>query len=76
MGLWDKLKDASTYLRRLRLSRGPDSYFQYKFDRDSEREEADSYAEHKREEVERGRKKAKRERGYEERYTRERESDS
>jgi hypothetical protein len=29
MGLWDKLRHASDYLRKLRLSLGPDSYFQY-----------------------------------------------
>jgi hypothetical protein len=76
MGLWDKLKQASNSLRKLRLSRGPDSYFQYKLGRDSKRKQADQSAEWKREEAERGREKAEREDEYEERYTRERESDS
>jgi hypothetical protein len=76
MGLWDKLKQASSSLRKLRLSRGPDSYFQYKLGRDSDRKEADRAAEWKRDEAERGRQKAKREHGYEERYTRERDNDS
>jgi hypothetical protein len=26
MGLWDKLREGSDYVRKLRLSRGPDSY--------------------------------------------------
>ena len=76
MGLWDKLSEASDYLRKLRLSRGPDSYFQYKLGRDSERREADQSADAAREREEQGREKAKRERGYEERYTHERDDDS
>ena len=76
MGLWDKLREGSNYLRKLRLSRGRDSYFQYKLGRDVKRKEADHFAEHEREEAEHGRERAERERGYDERYTRERESDS
>jgi hypothetical protein len=30
MGLWDKLRHASGYVRNLRRSLGPDGYFQYK----------------------------------------------
>ena len=76
MGLWDRLRQASDRLRKLRLSHGPDSYFQYKLGRESERREADQSAEWAREKAERGRDKATRERGYEERYTRERDSDN
>ena len=76
MGLRDKLRQGNKYLRKLRLSRGPDSYFQYKLGRDAKRREADHAAEHDREVAEHGREKAERERGYDERYTRERERDS
>ena len=76
MGLRDKLRQASDRLRKLRLSRGPDSYFQYRLGRESERREADRSAEWAREKAEHGREKAKRERGYEERYGRERDSDN
>jgi hypothetical protein len=82
MALWDKLKQASNYLRNLRLSLGPDSYFQYKRDRKHERKQADHAREHEkdsaareREQAEHGREKAERERDYEQRYTREREGD-
>ena len=80
MGLWDKLRQASDYLRRLRLSLGPDSYFQYKrgrrFDRKHARKDATASAQRKRAEAERGREKAEREREYDERYSREREGDA
>jgi hypothetical protein len=76
MGLGDKLREANTYLRKLRLSRGPDSYFQYKRRRDYEREQADDAREYARDSAEREREKAEREREHEERYTREREGDS
>lgn len=76
MGLWDKLREASTYLRKLRLSRGPDSYFQYKRGRDHEREQAEDAREYARDSAEREREKAEREREHEERYTRDREGDS
>jgi len=79
MGLWDKLRQASDYLRKLRLSLGPDSYFQYKRGRKSEqhaREHAEDSAQRTRAEAERGREKAERQRGYDQRYTREREGDA
>jgi hypothetical protein len=75
MGLWDKLRQASNYLRKLRLSMGPDSYFQYKRGRKYERKQADHAREHAKDSAERGREKAEREGEYEERYTRGRESD-
>jgi hypothetical protein len=76
MGLRDKLREASSYLRKLRLSRGPDSYFQYKRGRDYEREQADDARGYARDSAEREREKAEREREHEERYRREREGDS
>jgi hypothetical protein len=45
MGLWDKLGQASDYLRKKRLSLGPDSYFQYKRERKRERKHARERAE-------------------------------
>jgi hypothetical protein len=80
MGLLDKLRQASDYLRKLRLSLGPDSYFHYKRERKYARKQADharrhakESAERERQEAEHARAKAARERGYEERYARERE---
>jgi hypothetical protein len=79
MGLFDKLRQAGNYLRKLRLSLGPDSYFQYK----RQRIHAHQQAEHAREqatgrdrdEIEHGRQTAAREREYDERYARERKGD-
>jgi hypothetical protein len=82
MGLLDKLKQASNYLRKLRLSLGPDSYFHYKRERkyarkqtDHARRHAKDSAERERQEAERGRAKAARESEYEERYAREAKRD-
>ena len=75
MGLWDKLRQASNYPRKLRLSRGPDSYFQYKLRREHRRNQADRTREHAKDSAEREREKTEREREYEERYTRGREGD-
>jgi hypothetical protein len=79
MGLWDKLRPASDYLRKLRLSLGPESYFRYKRDRNLERKRAREHAagsaRQERADAERGREEIERERGYEERYTRERAGD-
>jgi hypothetical protein len=79
MGLWDKLGRVSDYLRRLRLSLGPDSYFQYKRERTHERKQADHARERAKNSAEREREAegdAEREREYDERYTRERERDT
>jgi hypothetical protein len=73
MGLWDKLRQVSTDVRKLRLSRGPDSYFRYKAKRDFERKRDARDRERAAGEAERGREHAERERHYEERYTGERE---
>ena len=75
MGLWDKLRQASNYLRKLRLSRGPDSYSQYKGKREYERKRADREREHARDSAEREREKAEHDREHEERYARDREGD-
>jgi hypothetical protein len=80
MGLLDKLRQASDYLRKLRLSLGPDSYFHYKRERKYARKQAEharwrakDSAERERQEAEHARAKAARDRGYDERYARERE---
>lgn len=80
MGLRDNLRQASDYLRKLRLSLGPDSYFQYKrgrkLERKHAREQTEDSARRKRAEADRGRETVERQRGYDERYTREREGDA
>jgi hypothetical protein len=75
MVLWDKLGRVSDYLRRLRLSLGPDSYFHYKSERKYELKRADEArarvqdsAEHERDEAERDVRQSE----YQERYARER----
>jgi hypothetical protein len=73
MVLWDKLRQASNYLRKLRLSFGPDSYYQYKRGRKHERKQAEHAREDTQDFAERGREVVERGRGYEERYRRERE---
>ena len=63
------------HLRKLRLSLGPDSYFRYKRDREYERREAERAREHThavQREGEKAERDAERERGYRERYERER----
>ena len=75
MGLWDKLKQTSDYLRKLRLSFGPDSYFQYKRGRKHEREQADHAREQAEESAEGQREEAERGREYEDRYTQEHQAD-
>jgi len=75
MGVRDKLSQASIYLRKLRLSLGPDSYFQYKRGRKHERKQADHAREQAKDSIERERDEADRGREYEERYTHEREAD-
>ena len=80
MSLWDKPKQLITFVRKVRLSLGPDSYFQYKRARTSDRKQADDARQHAEESAERDRveaaRDAKREREYDERYTRERERDT
>jgi hypothetical protein len=73
MGLWDKLRQASADVRKLRLSRGPGSYFRYKRNREYERKLDDREREHAAGEAEREREQAERKRNYEERYTGERQ---
>jgi hypothetical protein len=76
MGLWDKLRQAGNNLRKLRLSLGPDSYYQYKRGRKYERKQADRAREQAKDSAQREREVAGRGRGYEERYAREREGDN
>jgi hypothetical protein len=76
MGIWDKLRQAGNYLRKLRLSLGPDSYFQYKRGRKYERKQADHARARAKGFSEREREEAERDRGYEARYAREREVDA
>ena len=75
MGLGNKLRHASNYLRKLRLSFGPDSYFQYKRGRKHEREQADHAREQAEDSAEGQREEAERGREYEDRYARERQGD-
>ena len=75
MALWDKLMRTGAYLRRLRLSLGPDSYFQYKRRREQERADSERGRDQARDSAERDRARTERRRGYEDRYTAERESD-
>jgi hypothetical protein len=75
MGLWDKLRQAGDKLRQMRLSLGPDSYYQYKRGRKHERQRADRAREHAMDTAERDRQEAGRGREYEQRYAREREGD-
>lgn len=73
MGLWDKLRQVSTDVRKLWVSRDPDSYVQYKGKREDERKLADREREEAKGDAEREREVAERERRYEERYVGERE---
>jgi hypothetical protein len=73
MGLWDKLRQVSTDLRKLRLSRGPGSYYQYKWKREDERKRADREHERAEDDARSEHEKAEREHGYDERYIGERE---
>jgi hypothetical protein len=68
MGLWDKLRQASNYVRKLRLSRGPDSYFQYKRRREYKRKDAERARKQAQGSADRRRDETERERAYEERY--------
>jgi hypothetical protein len=76
VGLWDKLRRASVDLRKVWISRSPDSYFEYKGKREHERKGDDHARARQEDSAEREREKAERERGFEERYTREREGDA
>jgi hypothetical protein len=73
--IWEKLRQAISYVRRLRLSLGPDSYFAYKRERKHERKQADRDRWGAKDSAEREREEAEREREYDERYEREREGD-
>lgn len=76
MGLWDKLRQVSVDLRKVWISRSPDSYFAYKGKREHERKEDDHARERQEASAEREREKAERAREHEQRYRREREGDT
>jgi hypothetical protein len=76
VGLWDKLRQASNSLRKLRRSQGPDSYPQYKRWREQARRQEERTQDHEKESAELDLEKVERERGYADRYTREREDDA
>ena len=76
MGLRDKLREGSDYVRKLRLSRGPDSYFRYKRTREYKRKDAEHERAQAENRAEGERAQAEREREYGERYTAERERDT
>jgi hypothetical protein len=73
VGLREKLRQVSAAVRKLRLSRGPDSYFRYQRNREYERKRDDREREHAAGEAEREREQVERKRNYEERYTGERQ---
>jgi hypothetical protein len=75
MGLWDRLGQVGSYVRKLRLSLGPDSYFQYRRGREYERKRADDERAQATVSAERKRGEAERGRQYDERYAGERERD-
>jgi hypothetical protein len=71
MGLLDKLRQATSHLRKLRRSLGPDSYSQYKRKRNYERKQAGYDRDRARDSAELEREAAEREREHAERYERE-----
>jgi hypothetical protein len=75
MGLRDKLGRARSYVRKLRLSLGPDSYYQYKRGREHDRKRAEHDREQASDSAERERGGAERQRDYDERYAGERADD-
>ena len=72
MGLWAKLMNARSYVRK---QRGPDSYFQYKRKREHERKDAESGRERARDSASQELADEQRGRNYQERYTADREKD-
>jgi hypothetical protein len=76
MGLRDTLRQASNSLRKLRRSQGPDSYPQYKREREQARKQEERTHDHEKESAELELEKLERERRYADRYTREREGDT
>lgn len=75
MGLRDTLTRVSSYVRKLKPSLGPDSYFQYKRARDDERRHAGDERKYERDAAERSRESEERRREYGARYAGERERD-
>jgi hypothetical protein len=75
MGLSDRLRQASSYVRKLWVSLGPDGYSAYRRERKHERKQADRAREGAQNSAERVREETEREREYDQRYRREREGD-
>jgi hypothetical protein len=72
MGVWDKLRNVATDVRRRWPSGNPDSYYQYKARRERERKQTERTREQAEQLDEEGRVSAERGRENEERYTAER----
>jgi hypothetical protein len=75
MGLGDTLRQASNALRKLRRSQGPEGYPRYKREREQARKQEKRARDHEKESADLAVEKGERERGYADRYTREREGD-
>jgi hypothetical protein len=75
MGVGDRLKSIGSYVRKLRRSTDPDSYYQYRRGRERERKEAEHVREDAERHGEQERVEAERGRDYEERYEAERSAE-
>ena len=75
MGLRDTLRQASNSLRKLRRSQGPDSYQRYERQQKQARKQEKRSQDRVKESADLASEKVKRERGYADRYAREREGD-
>ncbi|MDQ3890113.1 MAG: hypothetical protein M3312_06125 [Actinomycetota bacterium] len=72
MGVWDKLRNTGTYVRKRWPSKNPESYYQYKAGRERQRRQAEQTSERAERSGELAREGAERGREYEERYMAER----
>jgi hypothetical protein len=72
MGVWDKLRNLGSHVRKRWRSTDPDSYDQYKRGRERERKQAEQRRGHEERRGEQEREEVKRGREYEERYLAER----
>ena len=72
IGVWDKLRNVGSYVRKRWRSTDPDSYDQYKRGRERERKQAEQWREHEERQGEQEREEIRRGREYEERYLAER----
>jgi hypothetical protein len=72
MGVWDKLRNIGSHVRKRWRSTDPDSYHQYRAGREREHKQAEQRREQVERSDEREREGAERARAYEERYAAER----